>query len=124
MFHVPDKYRLKTGLMGSSKGYGNNGMFFVPFRRRNLPNGQLKIVASDGEGWEHVSVSIPYRCPKWGEMCQIKNLFWDMEDAVIQIHPPNFDYVNNHPFCLHLWRKAGTNDFYEAPPTILVGIKT
>jgi len=57
-------------------------------------------------------------------MCAIKDLFWDPVDAVIQIHPTQDDYVNYHPNTLHLWRKAGTNNFYEAPPCLLVGPPT
>lgn len=123
MFHVPNKWRVITGRMASNNTIGNNGMFLVPFRQRNRISGKMQVIASDGQGWEHVSVSLPKHCPTWTQMCRIKDLFWDSDDAVIQIHPPGDDYVNNHAYCLHLWRKAGTNDFYEAPPTILVGIK-
>jgi hypothetical protein len=38
----------------------NNGAFRVP--------GGLRVIASDGEGWDHVSVSLPDRCPTWEEM--------------------------------------------------------
>ncbi len=123
MFHVPDKYRMTTGGMGSDPSYGCNGMFRIPYKRRNLPDGVFKVIASDGLGWEHVSVSLPKRCPTWKEMCSIKGRFWDDEDSVIQIHPPVSQYINNHPYCLHLWRKVGTNDFYEMPPLAMVGIK-
>lgn len=68
--------------------------------------------------WEHVSVSLEHRCPTWEEMCIVKNLFWDEEETVIQIHPPRSQYVNYHPFCLHLWRYRG---IMPAPPAIAVG---
>lgn len=76
----------------------------------------LQCLASDGFGWEHVSVSVIYishqghsrqeqRCPTWQEMCYVKELFWDdPEDVVIQYHPPKSEYVSQHKFCLHLWR--------------------
>lgn len=35
-----------------------------------------------------------------------------------QFHPPESEYVNNHPSCLHLWRKIGSE--FETPPKILV----
>lgn len=72
--------------------------------------------ASDGGGWEHVSVSTIERCPTWDEMCKVKSLFWDDDDLVVQYHPPASEYVNNHPYTLHLWRKSGRNDFCETPP--------
>ncbi len=87
------------------------------------PHGrELLVVFSDGEGWEHVSVSLPTRCPNWPEMCFIKDMFWDAEDCVVQFHPPKSDYVNNHPYCLHLWRPTGTE--ISRPHWGLVGIKT
>lgn len=116
-FHVPEKWRRRTGPMASMEKDGNNGQFIV----RGLKLKRVLFVqASDGEGWEHVSISRPTTTPTWNEMCIIKNIFWDPEDLVIQFHPPEEDYVNDHPNVLHLWRKAGTNDFCERPPIICV----
>lgn len=81
----------------------------------------ILVIASDGMGWEHVSVSLPSRCPTWEEMCYIKNLFWDETDTVIQYHPPKSEYVNAHPYCLHLWRKIGYE--FPLPESIMVGPK-
>lgn len=116
MFHVPNKYRVRIGDYGSNDSYGNNGVFFI----RNLKN-IFKIIASDGEGWEHVSVSLPNRCPTWKEMCWIKNIFWDENDCIIQFHPQKSVYVNNNKYCLHLWRKI--NYEFPLPDSILVGFK-
>lgn len=117
-FKVPNRFRIKTGPMGSNDQIGNYGAFAVRFKTGPLFN----VVASEGDGWEHVSVSIPskQRCPTWEEMCQIKDLFWDAEDLVIQFHPPASNYVNVHPYTLHLWRKYKTNDFVEMPPKGMV----
>ena len=105
MMHVPNKYRLRIGPKGlDDNESGNNGAFLIPTRPGQPP---LRVIASDGEGWEHVSVSLPNRCPTWDEMCKVKALFWDDEDCVVQFHPPKRDYVNLHPYCLHLWRPIG-----------------
>ena len=119
MFKVPEKYRVKNGPMPSSIFDGNNGVFIIKSLKVKVP---LRTIVSDGEGWEHVSVSLANRCPSWEEMSFIKNLFWDEDDLVIQLHPPKSEYINNHPYCLHLWRKAGTNGYCETPPKIMVGI--
>ena len=37
-------------------------------------------------------------------MCHVKDLCWDAEDVVMQLHPRQSEYVNNHPHVLHLWR--------------------
>lgn len=122
-FHVPNKYRVRTGYMASDASNGNNGAFFVPNHGRMAGKTEppFKVIASDGEGWEHVSVSLPHRCPTWPEMCLIKSLFWDDGDCVLQFHPPESEYVNNHPYCLHLWRPTGHD--VPTPPALLVGIK-
>lgn len=79
------------------------------------------VIASDGEGWEHVSVSRKDRCPTWEEMCQVKAMFWDAEYVVVQFHPRESEYVNNHAFCLHLWRQVDAD--FPTPPSIFVGVK-
>lgn len=87
---------------------------------------QLNIIASDGTecGWDHVSVTLDQskKCPTWEEMCFVKELFWNDDEEVMQLHPPKSDYINNHPGCLHLWRP--TRETIPLPPGILVGIKS
>ena len=64
---------------------------------------------TDENGWEHVSVA-PYSnsvVPLWDDMCQIKDIFWDEEETVFQVHPPRSKYVNMLENCLHLWRPKG-----------------
>jgi len=94
------------------------------------PGWYLHIIASNGLGWEHVSVHSctgqalgkhKVRTPNWREMCQAKDYFWEDEDVVMQLHPKRSEYVNCHPHVLHLWRP--TNAEIPTPPSILVGIK-
>jgi hypothetical protein len=122
MFHVPERYRVLTGRMGSDARYQNNGAFRL---HSSVPGRELIIIASDGEGWEHVSVHAErgesQQTPYWEEMCFIKDLFWDEEDVVMQLHPKKSEYVNNHANTLHLWRPTGAT--IPTPPAILVGIK-
>lgn len=128
----PEQYRLtaelcrKRGIsisIASDSSHEMNGMFIVP-----CLNQFLRCMISDGAGmepdeqkWEHVSVSLMYRCPTWEEMCFAKDLFWDAGEMVMQLHPPKSEYVNNHPFCLHLWKPVGIE--LPAPDSILVGAK-
>jgi hypothetical protein len=76
--------------------------------------GKAAVIFSWGEGWDHVSVSYSNRCPTWDEMCYIKNIFFKEDECVIQYHPPKSDYVNIHPYCLHLWRPQ--NQSIPMPP--------
>lgn len=121
MFHVPNQYRLRRHpQLGSDDSYGNNG-FFIFKRTVRGKDTEIRCQASDGEGWEHVSVSVnAKRCPSWNEMCYVKDLFWDKEDCVIQYHPPASEYVSTHDYVLHLWRP--TTFEQPVPEKIFVGI--
>jgi hypothetical protein len=112
-----ERFRLRGGPMASSRFAGNNGAFLVPFGEA-----QLLIIVSDGLGWDHVSVSLADRCPTWAEMAHVKDLFFDAEECVVQFHPPRSTYIDNHEFCLHLWRSQEAEQ--PMPPSILVGIPT
>ena len=116
----PEQYRVTTGKMGTEPG--GNGLFLID---RPGVYGKIKIavIATNGMGWEHVSVSLQginnNRCPTWDEMCFVKDLFFSEDDCVVQYHPPKSHYVNNHKYCLHLWRPLVQD--MPVPPSILVG---
>lgn len=116
MFHAPERLRV---LSMSSPKDGNHGVFIVG---SPIGNRQLRVISSDGMGWEHVSVSLPRSAPTWEEMCFVKGLWWDEEDVVMQLHPRESEYVNHHQHCLHLWRP--TILVIPEPPTYMVGPKT
>lgn len=113
-----NKYR-KTlyGLIGDE----SNGMFQIP-----IDNKLFCIIASNGMGWDHISVTLSTldvnpinRCPKWNEMCIIKEMFFEDDEVVMQLHPKKEDYVNDHPYCLHLWKPQKQE--IPTPPTFMVG---
>lgn len=113
--------RVRQGMFASDDSLGFNGAFLL------MIEGQLvKIIASDQEGWQHVSVSLQHRpmfTPNWKTMCMVKDLFWEPEDVVVQFHPRASEYVNHHPGCLHLWRCTDGREF-PTPPSIFVGPKS
>jgi len=116
IFQVPNQYRIRHGSFGSTDDIGNNGAF--SFVKDGI---EFHCIASDGLGWEHVSITINRnRTPTWEQMCFVKELFWPDPDAcVLQYHPAVKDYVNLHPHCLHLWRP--TQDEIPKPPTWMIG---
>ena len=116
--HTPNKYRIRTGPLGSDDSIGNLGAFQIPVSAKSKRC--FKVISSDEAGWEHVSVSLPDRTPTWDEMCAIKDMFWDADDCVIQYHPPRSSYISNQPHCLHLWRLVGHD--IPMPPSWMVGI--
>lgn len=118
-----ERARIGHGPYASTYKDGGYGLFVL----MGPCAAELTILSSEGdlndisEGWEHVSVSTPRRCPNWQEMCFVKNLFWHEEECVVQFHPPQSEWINNHRFVLHLW-KHKTKEF-PRPPSILVGVK-
>jgi hypothetical protein len=116
MLKVPEEYRVKSGQLASTAEIGNNGCFLVPFESYTFT-----VIVSDGMDFDHVSVSLNNRTPNWKEMCFIKELFFGKDDCVVQYHPSEGEYVNNHEHCLHLWKSQKVD--MPVPPSILVGIK-
>lgn len=147
-FHVVERARDTTHpILASSVEDGNNGAFFLDSVEPGWKLAIIasdgsedpELAAKFGR-WEHVSVhafkpegrragrligigSEPSkgasRTPTWREMCQVKDLFWDGEDVVIQYHPRRSEYVNCHPHTLHLWRPLDAT--VPTPPAMFVG---
>jgi hypothetical protein len=120
----PEQYRVVKGAFATKRGEPF-GMFLIPPAVRRSE--AIKISATDGldpdsklEPWEHVSVSLASRCPTWEEMCLVKSLFWNEEECVMQLHPPQSVWINNHPYCLHLWRPLKSQ--IPLPPPETVGV--
>jgi hypothetical protein len=78
------------------------------------------VVASNGDGWDHVSVSTKDRCPTWEEMDRIKRLFFRPDEVAMQLHVAEADHISRHPYTLHLWRPHGTKRAIPLPPPIMV----
>lgn len=114
-----EKYRKKDF---GRKFYGANGGRGRGVFKVFVDGRSFFCIASTGGGWEHVSVSPCSKarktCPTWEEMCAIKGMFFLPEECVVQYHPPRSEYVNNHPYCLHLWRPVGQT--IPRPPMVFV----
>jgi hypothetical protein len=82
--------------------------------------GKLAVIATVGDGWEHLSVSLEHRCPTWDEMSAIAHKFFGDAPAM-QLHVPAAAHVNCHPNCLHWWRPIGRE--IPLPPGWMVGPK-
>ena len=115
-FHLA-KFRFVHPQLGIGDGW--NGAFHIPCRSDGK---MLTVLQSNGLDWEHVSVSRPDRSPTWNEMSAVKDLFFDEDETVMQLHVPKKDHVNFHPYCLHLWKPIRLS--IPVPPFILVGPKT
>jgi len=114
-----EQYRRPDPLGRPQESNMNYGYFEI-----QRPTGLLRVISSgtgiveDDIDWEHVSISLYNRCPNWGEMCFVKDLFWRDDETVIQFHPKKSKYKNHMPYCLHLWKKIGVE--HELPEDIYV----
>lgn len=113
--HDLDQFRVTIPQYG--RGNHGNGVFLIPHGGVTI-----KVVASNGEDWDHVSVSLPDRCPTWDEMEFVARSFFKEDETAMQLHVPPTDHVNCHPFCLHWWRpRRGVK--IPRPPAWMVGPK-
>lgn len=115
-----ERGRVTSDGHGYESAPGDDYGFFRVATNAGALLGIMVSPGSDEIPWEHVSVSLRHRCPTWDEMCWVKSLFFDEEEAVVQFHPPRSEYVNQHAFCLHLWKPWKA---IELPPSIAVGVK-
>lgn len=120
---LAEPYRQSFG--GYLSNYGDDyGVFQIPHAKTGV---SLRVIASSGaaakaEGmdpWDHVSVSLPNRCPNWIEMEFIKRLFFDESEVAFQLHVPVSEHISFHPHCLHIWRPLHVQ--IPVPPAIMVG---
>nr|AKH47593.1 hypothetical protein [uncultured marine virus] len=95
-----------------------NGFFHIP---SPTDTSYMKVLASSGEGWEHVSVSRVNRCPNWPEMEHVKHLFFRDDETAMQLHVPPENHINVHPYCLHIWRPSDPQTPIPLPPEWMVG---
>jgi hypothetical protein len=112
-----DRYRVR--LYGEI-GDAFNGYFILP-NPNQLSALKLKVIASNGGGWDHVSVSTCSRCPTWDEMAWIREKFFEPDEIPVQFgigRNGSVPYVNNHPYCLHWWRAHHV--LYPLPPIAFV----
>ncbi|MGE0289339.1 MAG: hypothetical protein AB7I42_24095 [Bradyrhizobium sp.] len=101
---------VRTVLNGKVPREGLDGIAFtIP-----VPGGQIRVIASNGGGWDHVSVSLSDRTPTWNEMELVKRSCFKDDETAVQFHVPPGIHKNVHEHCLNIWRDQSTP--YRLPP--------
>ena len=123
-----DEIKNTSGMIIKAEGEDGFGGTVFPVEYKN---GKVKIIKdidkalhfifSWGCGFEHLSVSTPIQCPSWEQMCKMKDIFWREDEVCMQLHPKKEDYVNNMPYCLHIWKPIEKE--IPTPPSIMVGFR-
>lgn len=60
-------------------------------------------VFGDGRRWMHVSCSKPLELPSWDDLKLVKDTFIGRDRTALQVLPRAAEYVNIHPYVLHLY---------------------
>lgn len=81
--------------------------------------GDLRCIASNGGGWDHLSVSRPDRVPRWDEMESMRKIVFTRDEYAYQLGVPEREHINCHPHCLHWWRPQSRE--IPIPPKWMVG---
>lgn len=117
-----------SGMIIKKEGFNGFGGTIFPIEYKkgkvkvvNDIDKALHFIFSWGCGFEHLSVSTPIKTPTWEQMCKMKDIFWQEDEVCMQLHPKKEDYVNNHNYCLHIWRPI--DKVIPTPPSIMVGFK-
>lgn len=108
------KYRQPDPVTGIVYSEDVDGLYIIARR-----GAVLRVIASDGLGWDHVSVSLAHRCPTWDEMEFVRGLFFRDDETAMQLSVPASDHISLHPYCLHWWRPQA--EAIPRPPNELVG---
>jgi len=111
------KFRLPDPGTGEVYSLDINGQYIIPSKLNRFE--LMTVIASDGGGWDHVSVSLRKRTPTWEEMEYVRELFFRDDEVVMQLSVPARDHVNLHKFCLHMWRPQHV--VIPRPPGFMVG---
>jgi hypothetical protein len=110
-----DRYRIYSPYHRSF-GDESEGAFVV---KSHASGKTLRMLASTGGGWDHVSVSYANKIPSWKDMEQVKRMFFEDDEVVMQLHVRPTEHISHHPYTLHLWRPHAAT--IPLPPDWMVG---
>ena len=113
MRHLRNKRIAQHAHPDSPENNAGGGVFLI-----ETPDGNILIQASNGLGWDHVSVSLVDRCPTWQEMEMVKRLFFYPEEVCMQLHVAESEHISVMPYCLHIWRPQ--KEGIPLPPSMMV----
>lgn len=108
-----DLRHLEPHLTQGGSPLDDGAAYLIPFEGRSL-----RVLASWGMGWDHVSVSLSNRTPNWREMEHVKRLFFEDYEWAMQLHAPPSKHINVHPYTLHMWRPQVEE--IPVPPRVMI----
>ncbi len=96
----------------SSEEDGFNGLFFIPGDELPPHYGEsvfMRVIASSGFGWDHVSIMHPDREITNKEVERVRRLFWGNTETVVEYHDEGimFPIPTDKSAPRHLWCPQG-----------------
>lgn len=79
----------------------------VYFQRKDGLLVLVTIQRTEQREWLHVSLSFANKLPTHQDMRSVRGAFFAENAVVVQVFPPEAEYVNDNPFVLHLWQRLG-----------------
>lgn len=88
-------------------------------------NDVLRVIATvepliGEEWWLHVSFSRSDRLPSWEDLKYVKEVLIGKDKLAVQLLPREDDYLNVHPYTLHLYRRVNGDTLSIAPKDVTV----
>lgn len=94
---TPAGYVKEGSVLGAATAYVNKGQGLVV----------MTSIATKDDGHKvlHVSLSRRSRLPDWNDVKRVKDAFIGEDKEAYHVLPKKADYINIHPYCLHLWHE-------------------
>lgn len=73
------------------------------YRRHDGMTVITEVAIYDKRMWLHVSCAFATRLPDWADLREVKTVFVGPKRMALSIMPSEAEYVNIHPYVLHLW---------------------
>lgn len=89
---LPADYTLLDDYANAAKFIRRDGMTVIS-----------EVAAYQNRLWLHVSCAHPDKLPSWADLREVKTVFIGPKRLALSIMPSEAEYVNVHPYCLHLW---------------------
>jgi hypothetical protein len=93
-YQLPSKYKKVDRAFIGQEYQRSDGMKVVETTEVHQP---------ENYHWHHVSCSFADKLPSYEDLQEIRKVFIGEGMTSVMIFPPEHQYINYHPFCLHLY---------------------
>jgi len=99
----------------SVEPFGPDGFRFVHLGPPRITSVIATRAEHDGQEWLHASIAHPDAMPTWEELKAVKVALIGAARFAYLVFPPAWQYVNQHPYALHVWARWDESDGAALP---------